>query len=174
MPLPRPACLLPALLIASTVVHADEGMWTPDNFPAAMVRERLGVDITPEWLRHVRLATVRLSGCTASFVSPDGLMLTNHHCVASCLAQLSTAGNDLVHEGFIAAGRDGELRCPTQRADVLMGTQDITAEVQAAMARGNGVEPPPGDDWLVGTGAAMVAVSAMRTPSMTSTYVSTT
>ncbi len=134
MPLPRPACLLPALLIASTVVHADEGMWTPDNFPAAMVRERLGVDITPEWLRHVRLATVRLSGCTASFVSPDGLMLTNHHCVASCLAQLSTAGNDLVHEGFIAAGRDGELRCPTQRADVLMGTQDITAEVQAAMA----------------------------------------
>ncbi len=109
-------------------------MWTHDNFPAAQVRQRLGVDITPAWLDRVRLATVRLSGCTASFVSPEGLMLTNHHCIAACLAQLSSPGQDRLRDGFIAAARDGELRCPTQYADVLMNTEDITAKVNAAVA----------------------------------------
>src|SRR5690606_17589226 len=61
-------------------------------------------------------------------------LLTNHHCIAPCLAQLSSAGEDRLRDGFIAAGRQGELRCPTQRADVLMGTEDITAQVNAAMA----------------------------------------
>ncbi len=74
--------LLAALLVAPTLqtARADEGMWTFDNFPAAKVKQLYGVDITPAWLDSVRLATVRLSNCTASFVSPDGLILTNHHC----------------------------------------------------------------------------------------------
>src|SRR5690606_25636507 len=127
-------CTLLITLPAATVAQADEGMWTHDNFPVAQVRQRHGVEITSDWLEQVRLATVRLANCTASFVSAEGLLLTNHHCIAPCLAQLSSAGEDRLRDGFIAAGRQGELRCPTQRADVLMGTEDITAQVNAAMA----------------------------------------
>ena len=129
--------VLPSLLLALPLLRtamADEGMWTHDNFPAAQVRQQHGVDITPAWLEHVRLSTVRLAGCTASFVSPDGLLLTNHHCVASCVAQLSTAEEDLLRDGFLAASRNEELRCLTQRADVLMKVEDITAQVNAATA----------------------------------------
>jgi hypothetical protein len=128
--------LLPALLIVLPVrpAQADEGMWTHGNFPTALVRQRYNVEITPAWLDRVRLATVRLANCTASFVSPDGLMLTNHHCAASCLAQLSTAAADRLRDGLIAATRDAELRCPTQRADVLMKMEEITLQVNAAVA----------------------------------------
>jgi hypothetical protein len=128
---------LPALLLALPVMQgarADEGMWTLDNFPSALVRERYGVNITPEWLERVRLATVRLTNCTGSFVSGDGLFLTNHHCARSCLAQLSTPTEDLLRDGFYAPARSDELRCQTQRADVLMKMDDITAQVNAAVA----------------------------------------
>lgn len=126
---------LPALfaLCAATAARADEGMWTFDNYPAAMVRERLGVDVTPAWLDRVRLSTVRLAGCTASFVSPDGLLLTNLHCVSSCLAELSSAATDRQRDGFVAREREAELRCLTQRADVLMKMEDITTQVNAAL-----------------------------------------
>jgi hypothetical protein len=134
MRLPRPSHILPALLVASVVAQAEEGMWTHDNFPAAAVKERLGVDITPEWLERVRRSTVRIAGCTASFISPDGLLLTNHHCASSCLAQLSTAEENFLQDGFLAPTRAEEVRCPTQQADVLMGTRDITDEVKASMA----------------------------------------
>jgi hypothetical protein len=129
--------LLPVLLLASPaprLAQAEEGMWTFDNFPAALVRERLGVEITPAWLDRVRLSTVRLSNCTASFVSAEGLILTNHHCVRACLEQVSSAAEDRLRDGFIAATRGAELRCPTQRADVLMKTEDITTQVNAAVA----------------------------------------
>lgn len=124
--------LLLAALVATPMAQADEGMWTFDNFPAAQVKQQLGVDITPAWLDKVRLATVRIAGCTASFVSPDGLILTNHHCAISCLAQLTTPGHDLIANGFAAPARADEQRCATQRADVLMEMEDVTATVNAA------------------------------------------
>jgi hypothetical protein len=134
--LPGPFLALSAalLVVAPLATRADEGMWTFDNFPASAVNKKFGVDITPAWLDHVRKSTVRLSGCTASFVSPEGLTLTNHHCVDSCLAQLSKPGQDRQKDGFVAASRAEELRCPTQNADVLMGIENITAKVNAATA----------------------------------------
>ena len=75
---------------------------------------------------------MRLAGCTASFVSPDGLMLTNHHCVASCLAQNSTRESSLLDTGFVAPDRGRELDCPTQIADVLEKLENVTAPVQDA------------------------------------------
>ena len=126
--------LLVLLAAASLPALADEGMWTVDNFPAAAVRQTLGVEITPQWLDRVRRSTLRIPGCTASFVSPDGLALTNHHCVAECVAELSTAEQDLLRNGFLANDRARELRCPTQTADVLMEIEDITARVAAATA----------------------------------------
>ena len=122
------------VFLAALPAFADEGMWTFDNFPSSTVRQSYGADITPAWLDHVRLSTVRLSNCTASFVSPEGLLLTNHHCVETCLAELSTKNMSLVELGFAAADRNAEPRCPAQLADVLVGTENVTDIVAKAIA----------------------------------------
>jgi len=121
------------LVGASAPAFADEGMWTFDNFPRATVAERYGTNIDQAWLDRVRLATVRLANCTASFVSAQGLLLTNHHCVESCLAENSTRDKSLIETGFTAAARTDELRCPVQIAEVLQATENVTAKVAAAL-----------------------------------------
>jgi hypothetical protein len=125
--------LATALLLGAGSAVADEGMWTFDNFPRDLVRQRYGVEIDAAWLDRVRRGTVRLSGCTASFVSPAGLILTNHHCVVGCLAQNSTRESSLIDSGFVASGREAELDCPTQIADVLERLENVTAKVQEAL-----------------------------------------
>ncbi len=124
--------LLAATLPATT--HADEGMWTYDNFPAALVKERHGATIDAAWLDRVREATVRLAGCTASFVSKEGLILTNHHCITACLAENSSKDKSLLETGFHARSREQEIRCATQVADVLVGMEDVTGRIAAATA----------------------------------------
>ncbi|MGO9717533.1 MAG: S46 family peptidase [Steroidobacteraceae bacterium] len=116
-------------IVATAPAIADEGMWTFDSFPAEAVKKAYGVDVTPAWLDRVRLSTIRLTNCTASFVSPAGLILTNHHCVESCLGELSSKDNSLLDRGFLAADRRAERRCATQLADVLVGMEDVTAAV---------------------------------------------
>jgi hypothetical protein len=120
------AVALPAL--------ADEGMWTFDNFPSGAVKQTYGADLTPAWLDHVRLSTLRLTNCTAAFVSPEGLILTNHHCVESCLGELSSKDKSLLDRGFIALDRGGERRCGTQLADVLVGMENVTSALAKASA----------------------------------------
>ena len=120
------------LTLAAGSAHADEGMWTYDNFPTAAVQKQYGVRIDGPWLDRVRVATVRLSGCSASFVSPDGLILTNHHCITACLTENSTKEKSLLEDGFIARGREQEIKCPTQIADVLVAMDDITRDIEAA------------------------------------------
>src|SRR5215831_20145641 len=85
--------------------RADEGMWTFDNFPAEAVKARYGATITPTWLDQVRQSVVRLSNCTGSFVSADGLILTNHHCAADCIDDLSTPEQNYLAKGFVAPTR---------------------------------------------------------------------
>ncbi|MFM1885632.1 MAG: hypothetical protein RL026_789 [Pseudomonadota bacterium] len=131
-PTPFLAGLAAAVAVALPAV-ADEGMWTFDNFPAALVKQRHGIEVTPGWLDKVRLGTVRLSNCTASFVSADGLILTNHHCVAQCLAENSGKDRDYLKDGVVAQRREDEIRCGTQVADVLVAMEDITAKVTAAV-----------------------------------------
>ncbi len=133
------ACL--GLLCGSAL--ADEGMWTYHDFPRDLVKQRFGTDISTAWLDRVRTATVRLSGCTASFVSPEGLILTNHHCAAACLDENSTSGQNLVRDGFLAHTRDKELRCSTQVADVLVAMENVTPKVAAAV---QGLEPQAAND----------------------------
>jgi len=124
--------LLLAACTASLSAMANEGMWTFDNFPTTAVRQSFGANITPAWLDHVRLSTLRLTNCTASFVSREGLILTNHHCIEPCLAELSTKEKSLVELGFQASARKEEQRCPAQHADVLVGTENITDAVLKA------------------------------------------
>ena len=127
-------CLL--LLIAfASAASADEGMWTLDNFPQATVKQKYGVDIDAAWLARVQRSITRLEGgCTGSFASPEGLVLTNHHCAIGCVADLSTASDDFVDKGFNSGGRAGERQCPGSIISVLAGTEDITAQVNSATA----------------------------------------
>jgi len=120
-------------LLVSVPAFSDGGMWTFHDFPQQLVKSKYGVDISAAWLDRVRTATIRLSNCTASFVSANGLILTNHHCAEGCLDEHSTAERNLLHDGFLARTREQELRCGTQIADVLMATQNVTAQVSAAL-----------------------------------------
>jgi hypothetical protein len=123
--------LLAAALTAGPVL-ADEGMWTFDNFPSATVAQKYHAQIDAKWLNKVQLSIVRLSNCTASYVSPDGLILTNHHCADECLADNSTPEHSLIETGFLAADRSQEKKCGTQIADTLVAMENITDRISAA------------------------------------------
>lgn len=117
-----------------SAARADEGMWTFDAFPAAKMKADYGWAPNQAWLDKVRASAVRLTGgCSASFVSPDGLILTNHHCVVECLQNLSTADNDLVANGFNSGTRDRERLCPGQQAEVVTSITDVTRDVSGAI-----------------------------------------
>jgi hypothetical protein len=123
-----------AALLAFSMAHADEGMWTFHGFPLDKANATLKTRLDQAWLDRVRTSTVRLSNCTGSFVSATGLILTNHHCVEGCLAELSSKEKSLVDEGFLAARPGDEKRCQTQIADVLVGMEDVSPKIAAAIA----------------------------------------
>jgi len=130
----RTVRLLAVFLLLPATGYSDEGMWTLDNFPSATVEEKYGVEITEEWLTEAQLATTRLeNGCTGSFASPDGLVLTNNHCIWGCIRNLSSDERNLSDEGFLAATRDEELQCPGQQVSVLTGYEEVTADVLGAI-----------------------------------------
>jgi len=126
-----------AVLTAPSPARADEGMWTFDNFPIQMVNDKYGTHIDQAWLDRVRNAAVRIQGCSASFVSDQGLILTNWHCVVGCSQELSSPEQDYVKNGFMTANREEEKRCPGQTAEVLVDIVDVTDRV---LASGEGME----------------------------------
>ena len=120
-----------AVLLSAPAVRAEEGMWTFDNFPGARVQKTYGFSPDKAWLDHVRLSSVRLAlGCSGSFVSPDGLVMTNHHCARRCIQDLSTPQQDLTAQGFYAKTQAEERTCPRMEINQLVGMQDVTARVQ--------------------------------------------
>jgi hypothetical protein len=123
-----------AVIGAASPARADEGMWTFDNFPIQTVNQKYGTRIDQAWLDRVRNASVRIQGCSASFVSDEGLILTNWHCVVGCSQELSDPQNDFVKNGFMPATREEERRCPGQTAEVLTEITDVTDRVLAAGA----------------------------------------
>lgn len=130
-----PALVLCLLALPRSSALADEGMWTFDAFPSAAVKKAYGFAPTEAWLDHVRLGSVRLAGgCSASFVSSEGLVMTNHHCVRSCIEQLSSPKEDLLARGFVARELANERRCPTVEVNQLVAIHDVTAKLGAATA----------------------------------------
>ena len=128
-----PSLLCITSLALSSAAFADEGMWTFNNFPFEKVQAKYGWAPDEQWLDHVRLASVRLAGgCSASVVSPDGLVMTNHHCAHSCIEQLSTSKKDFVHAGFWAAKASDEVKCPKIELNQLVEISDVTKVVQDA------------------------------------------
>ena len=129
-----------ALALASLSARADEGMWTFDNFPADKVAQKYGFRPGDRWLDHVRLSSARLAqGCSASFVSEGGLVMTNHHCAHACIEQLSTAQRDFVKTGFYAKALDEEVRCPDLEVNQLVQIDDVTERMRKATG---GLEGP--------------------------------
>lgn len=122
-----------ALLVGAA--QADEGMWTIDNVPTAAIAKATGFTPDAKWLNKAQKSYVRLAGgCSGSFVSGEGLVMTNHHCVSDCIAELSSADKDYQADGFLAKTRPEEKSCAGIEINQLVEITDVTAQVEAATA----------------------------------------
>ena len=116
---------------------ADEGMWTFNNVPRAEIKKKYGFEVTDEWLKKVQLASVRFNnGGSGSFVSPNGLVLTNYHIVEEIVNEVSTPQKDLAKEGFVAKTRADEIKAPSLELNQLISVEDVTARVNGAVKAG--------------------------------------
>ncbi len=128
-----------AVLLAPGAARAEEGMWTFDDFPSEKVEDAYGFAPGQRWLSDVRQSSLRLAnGCSSSFVSKRGLVMTNHHCVVRCVQQLSSPDRDLVESGFVAREATDELKCPAMEANQLVGITDVTDKIRRATAEREG------------------------------------
>src|SRR5438034_6613411 len=126
-------------LAASLAVTAaaDEGMWTFDNPPVKQLKEKYNFTPAEQWLDHIRLSSVRFNdGGSGSFVSPNGLVITNHHVALGQLQKISNAQRDYVKDGFYAKTQAEELKCPDLELNVLVSMENVTARVQGAVKPG--------------------------------------
>lgn len=123
-----------AIFVAFTAsAPADEGMWTFDNPPSKLIQQKYHFTLTKDWLDHVRLSSARLNdGGSGSFISPHGLLLTNHHVARGQLQKNSTPEHNYIRDGFYARTEAEEMKSPDLEVDVLMSTEDVTARVAAA------------------------------------------
>ena len=124
-----------ALLLASVLVlpvAADEGMWLFNQFPAAQVKDKYNFDVTPQFLDNLRLASMRIGGGSGSFVSPHGLIFTNHHVASDCITKVSSPVHDYIKDGFSADKDQPELACPDLEANVLLRIEEVTNQVKEA------------------------------------------
>lgn len=119
-------------LIFPYLLQADEGLWPFNMVPLELLKKKYGITLTQEWLDHLRLASVRFGGASASFVSPNGLVLTNHHVGQRAIQNLSTPERDLMKTGFYARTKEEELKCPGVELWVLQEIEDVTNQVLSA------------------------------------------
>lgn len=128
------AAALVGTMLTTPPTFADEGMWLFNAPPLSILKERYGFTPDQKWFDHVRLASVRFnSGGSGSFVSPDGLVMTNHHVAADDLQKVSTAEKNYLRDGFHARTRDQEIKCKGLELNVLQAIKVVTDEVEAAV-----------------------------------------
>lgn len=123
--------------MSGSPLYGDEGMWLYNNAPKEHLKSKYGFEPTDAWLDHLRMCSVRFnSGGSGSFVSPNGLVLTNHHVGADDLQKLSTKENDYLKNGFHAKTMADEKPCKGLELNVLLKIEDVTAKVQSAVKEG--------------------------------------
>ncbi len=126
-------------LLTLSSARADEGMWTMDNLPVKQMQSRYGFTPSAEWIKRVTQSSARLAlGCSASFVSGDGLVMTNHHCANQCLSQISNAGHNYMQDGYSSASQSKEPRCPAMELDRLDTITDVSPRMSAALSNKQG------------------------------------
>ena len=128
------AALSCGALLTTVPALAEEGMWTFDNPPVKLLQEKYHFTPSQAWLDHVRLSCVRMNdGGSASFVSPHGLLLTNHHVARGQLQKNSTKEHDYIRDGFYAATPEQEMKSPDAEVNVLVSMENVTDRVAAAV-----------------------------------------
>src|SRR5580692_7481517 len=139
--MPRSFVFIALSTLAVVSLHGEEGMWTFDNPPVKQLKDKYNFAPDQAWLDHVRLSSVRLNdGGSGSFVSPHGLLLTNHHVARGQLQKDSTAEHNYVEDGFLAATPEQEIKAPDLEANVLISMEDVTARVTEALKGSNNPE----------------------------------
>jgi len=128
--------ILLAAVVFGGVPRAEEGFWPYNSIPKAAIKAKYGFTVTDAWLNHLQSASVKFPGGTGSIVSPNGLVLTNHHIALGSLQRLSTPDKDLVKNGFYAPTYADELKVPGMTLRVLQSIEDVTAKVTAAVTPG--------------------------------------
>ncbi|MBL0926352.1 MAG: S46 family peptidase [Phycisphaerales bacterium] len=124
-------------LLAAPGARADEGMWLLTSPPTAAIKARYGYEVAPQWLERMQKSAVRFStDGSASLVSADGLVMTNHHVGSDMLLKLSTPSRNLLQTGFYAPTREAELKCPDLEVNILWEIEDVTASVTGAEKSG--------------------------------------
>lgn len=119
------------LLLGFVTLKSEEGMWTFENPPVKQVQSAYNFEITQSWLEHVRLSSVRfMLGGSGSFVSPDGLVMTNHHVAVGLADRISTPKNDYARNGYAADDFDEELKLPGGECNVLIEMTNITDRIR--------------------------------------------
>jgi len=120
-----------SLTLLSPLSYGDEGMWTLDNLPKNEIQNKYDVKIDKAWTDKIMLSSARLAnGCSGSFISKTGLVMTNHHCVRDCIYRLSTPKEDFLKKGFHAKKRSEERQCPAFEVNRLVKIEDVTGAVK--------------------------------------------
>jgi hypothetical protein len=118
----------------TAAARADEGMWLFNQPPRELLKKKYGFEATDAWMQRAMKASIRFNnGGSGSFVSPNGLAITNHHIGSDSLQKLSTKEKDLYRDGFLARSRAEELKCPDLELNVLQEIIDVTKDVQDAV-----------------------------------------
>jgi hypothetical protein len=126
--------LLAGWLLVPNSAAADEGMWLFNALPKEYLKQKYGIEVTDEWADHLMKSCVRFNvGGSASFISSNGLVLTNHHVGSDTLFKLSTPERDILKNGYLARTLAEELKAPDLELNQLVEIRDVTAEVNAAV-----------------------------------------